>query len=1188
MRLERLDLIRYGHFTDFSLELPAGKSDFHVVFGPNEAGKSTALNAIGDLLFGIPLRSPYSFLHEPRSIRIGAELENGNSTLEVFRRKGNKNTLLSSDDLPIPGGDGVLRPYLAGVDRSFFERMFSLDHVRLRSGGQEILKAKDNVGQMLFSAGAGIMGLRGRVNKLSDEAKELWSKRRASHRKFYIAHDKFTAAKKKLRDQTLPVRIWRERKRAYESAKEAYAVVDGKIKETSTERNRLVRIRRVFRDVRRKQELDDKLTELGDVNVLPEDASDVLTEAEGKEAETATRIATLQDQLERAGQDLKELTFDEVLIRRSEDVDQLRERRIEVRGERADLPKRKAELKAAEAELRANASELEWKATDPIVLMERIPPRSKVSRVRSLLNEGGKLEAKVTSHARLLQEAQETHHELVDKFATTGEPADVSRLTIVIRTLRQRGDLVGRVRDAESALRIKQGVVRHTLGLLRPGGMDEETLAHMTVPVLARVQDYRQREQDWERRLREKVQLVRSVQENLDTLVASRDRSVQSERVITGEELRAARSHRDALWQLVKVAHVRGEPIPDDQANGFEEELENLPGAFESAMTRADEFSDWRFDHAETAGRIAEAKRQIHTQQAVLKQEKESEAKLEEEGKRLRAEWSSMWSEAPFNPLDADSMLEWLKAREKVLQAVKEREEADIHLVTQRKAEREARQQVLRELAELGIDVATLENDDLNVIIERALEEQRLGEAEAGMRTQLEEDTAGAAKESARRDRELREAQKAQDEWRATWMDALDELGLADSTAPEVVGTQMDILDQMRGTASRIRSLQHERIDKIIRDIDDFERAVSELTRDLAEDLQDQPAEDAILELERRLGRAKQVKGLWERKNKDVEELTAQIADCKDVRREQASSISHLMTIAAVDTREALKEAIDRSDRKRSDECERRTIIDKLNQDGDGRSIEELMEECEDVVIDEVTAREASIQAELDDLQMQRTDAAEERSRAREALQAVGGEDAAARAEAERQEALTEMQDIAERYVRVKTSAILLRWALDRFRREKQAPLLKRAGELFKIMTGGSFLRFQVEYDTQDKAQLVGVRPDGSEVKVSGMSTGTTDQLYLALRVASIEDYLERAEALPFIADDLFVNFDDDRAAAGFRLLGELSRMTQVVFFTHHQHLVEIAQKSLGTSVNAVTLAIGEAALDSARASLTG
>jgi len=86
------------------------------------------------------------------------------------------------------------------------------------------------------------------------------------------------------------------------------------------------------------------------------------------------------------------------------------------------------------------------------------------------------------------------------------------------------------------------------------------------------------------------------------------------------------------------------------------------------------------------------------------------------------------------------------------------------------------------------------------------------------------------------------------------------------------------------------------------------------------------------------------------------------------------------------------------------------------------------------------------------------------------------------------------------------------------------------------------------------------------------MSTGTADQLYLALRIAAIEDYLQRAGALPFVADDLFINFDDERAAAGFKLLSKLSKKTQVLFFTHHQHLVDLARETLGGSVSVVSL----------------
>jgi uncharacterized protein YhaN len=149
---------------------------------------------------------------------------------------------------------------------------------------------------------------------------------------------------------------------------------------------------------------------------------------------------------------------------------------------------------------------------------------------------------------------------------------------------------------------------------------------------------------------------------------------------------------------------------------------------------------------------------------------------------------------------------------------------------------------------------------------------------------------------------------------------------------------------------------------------------------------------------------------------------------------------------------------------------------------------------------------------------------------------------------------------------------VLLQWAIDRYRREKQAPMLKRAGKLFAILTCGSFRTLQLEFDEDDNAQLAGIRQDGRRVPVAGMSTGTADQLYLALRVAAIEDYLDHAEPMPFIADDLFINFDDKRAAAGFRVLGELAKKTQVLFFTHHEHLLEVAQNALSVPITAVTL----------------
>ncbi len=1176
MRLRRLDLIRYGHFTDRTVDLPRDKTDLHIVFGPNEAGKSTALAAVEDLLFGIPMRSPYGFLHGMPDMRIGALLENGRASLEVVRRKGAKDTLLTPDGSVPAGGEGALRPFLAGADRSFFERMFSLDHERLQKGGKEILEAKDDAGQTLFSAGAGIAGLTQHLTRLSSEADALWGSRRAKHRKFYAVSDKLKEAERELREHTFTASKWRELKGNCEAAEQAYAKVNADFEKFSAESNRLSRIRRVYRNVRRKQELDAALEALGAAAALPEDAAEVLEDAERNGSEAAARIALLAQQLAGVRAELEGLTFDEALVQRAADVEQLHERRIEIRREKADLPKRAAELNAAEQELRGLASELGWADSATADAIGRIPPRPQVSAARALLNRKGKVDTDCANAARLLREREEEIERLQSLDAATGEPIDASRLAAAVRAVRGQGDIAGRLRAAEKQVKDARELAARWLGALHPGVAGEADLARIPTPVRAQIQNHRDRVQQWERDLREAGQQSVATRQALDTARGEARRLVSGERVVSAEELTEARTRRDTLWKLVKGKHIQGTPAAGEALDGIAEDLENLEdpiGAFELALPHADTLADLRFDHAAAAGRLAEIERTVGEFESRLKHAETQEAQLVKDGERLDAAWAALWSEAPFDPAGPESMLEWLEARDGVLEAFAERTEAEHGLEAARAEERDAGERLLAELTALGLDRAAWETAALPDILERAAGEQSRRESEAQRKSQLQEDIRKAANDVARGKRELGLAEEARSSWQAEWSAAAGGLGLSAGAAPEAIGAQLEVIEQMRDKAGRIASLRYDRIDKIHRDIADFEKAVAELAQARAGDLEDQPAEKTVLALEARLDEAKRLQARQKEKKEKVEELSAQIDRLQQERRRWEDSVAHLREAAGAETNEALQEAIDRSGRRRSLEKERQAMIAQLRQDGDGLPADKLEKECADIDIDRVTARESAMQTELPDLQRRLSNAAEERSKARDAFQAVGGGDAAARAAADRQEALAEMRKTAERYVRARTAAMLLEWAIDRFRREKQAPLLQRAGEMFADMTGGSFTGLQVDFDDGDRARLIGLRPDGKTVPVSGLSSGTTDQLYLALRVASIEEYLERAEALPFVADDLFINFDDRRAAAGLKLLGRLAAKTQALFFTHHRHLVEIARKALGPSVHVIDLA---------------
>ena len=112
---------------------------------------------------------------------------------------------------------------------------------------------------------------------------------------------------------------------------------------------------------------------------------------------------------------------------------------------------------------------------------------------------------------------------------------------------------------------------------------------------------------------------------------------------------------------------------------------------------------------------------------------------------------------------------------------------------------------------------------------------------------------------------------------------------------------------------------------------------------------------------------------------------------------------------------------------------------------------------------------------------------------------------------------------------------------------------------MFTQLTLGAYLRLRDEVDDAGKPILKGVRPSHAEVAVEQMSEGTRAQLYLALRLATLEQQMQTSEPLPFIVDDILIGFDDHRTRVGLEVLAEVAQQTQVLLFTHHRRVVDLA-----------------------------
>jgi len=1172
MRLARLDLLRYGRFTDASIELPQGERDLHIVLGLNEAGKTTSLTAIEDLLFGIPERSPYNFLHSYDSMRIGAVLENGDNRFEFQRRKTRRDMILGPGGDPLPGDEGLLAPFLGGADRAYFDRMFNLSHGRLAEGGKAIIEAKDDVGQMLFSAGTGLADLRERLKQLEEEADRLWGPRRSERRLYHQAEARLEDARSRQREHSLSANAWRAARKALSDAEKAHVERRHEHEATSIELKKLARIRRVHAAVRRRGELEQGTAALGDVIVLAEDAGPQLAEAEKQEAEIKAQVEVLAPELEKARQALEGLALDDALVWRADDITQLNEQRIEARRGRSDLPKRRDEYHHELEELAKLAAEISWDIADPAELIERVPPRGKLEPVRLLLAQDRELATVMQSTRTALEEALAALEEKTELLDEMGEASDVSGLAAVLNAARDSGDVAGRIRMAQGRVDEASEQIERKVRALKPFLPDDADIEALAVPLRETVVAHRDDARDWRERLRDTMQRLADARNALERDQKALERRVRDEGVVAPGTVEDARSYRDILWELVKVRYVEGSEIPAEEAQAYADALEDLPASFEGAVQQADSVTDRRFDKAQAAGELAVLARNIAEQKDLIGQLEAEEAALKGEGERLDQAWQAMWADVPIEVSAPDAMLVWLDTHNNIVTLIGRQREAQRQLTDSRSEEKEAIALVQAELTKLGWDAEEIKADALRVMVEKAERFRRDQEAKAERLDAMQEAVRTAKADLSRRRAESEKAQVDRGTWRTKWAAAVAELGLQGEDKSDVVSVQINVIDQMREHSATAKDLRDKRIATIERDIAAFERVVAEVVAELAPDLVDTDADAAVVQLERRRDEALELHKRQKELTESVTNRQKQIDELDEGRKKSGAIMQLLKEAAGVKDVDELRAAIERSDRLRTSKQELAGVVETLGQQGDGLAIDVLEEECRDIDIDEVRGREEVAEGELKVLSEQLEETLVARTEARKEFDAIAGDDAAAKAAADREEALAAMQGAAESYVRARASGLLLRWAIDRYRKEKQGPLLKRAGELFRVLTRNSFKKLDVAFDERENLHLTGVRPNGEVVAVPGLSSGTEDQLFLALRLAAVEDYLERAVALPFVADDLFINFDPERSAAGFEVLGQLAERTQVLFYTHHPHLIEVAVDVLGPGTHVVSL----------------
>jgi uncharacterized protein YhaN len=1160
VEIRELKLLAFGPFSDRLLDFSSPGGGLHIIHGPNEAGKSSSLRGLKALLFGFPPRTTDNFRYENKDLRVGGTLRSHDGhELAVIRRKGNKNTLLSPD-----GGqlvDNVLAPFLHGVGAEVFEMLFGIDHEALVRGGQEILEQKGEVGQALFAASMGSAALHAVLEHLESEAGDLF-KPGGSKPVINAALKEYSRLQKEINAQSLSSRHWGEARKALERTNRELEQVQAELLQCKADRNRLRRIQRALPRVSARRELLLKIGELGDVVVLAADF--------GKRRETAAReldkaITTVNGAtrtLEGLQKQLAEISVNTEILELGETIEDLRERLGGHRKAMQDRPHREAErsqlLTDTEALLKTVRADLSLDDAETLR-----PVLSRGARIMELGNQRQALIERERQAVKLQREHQTHLHKAREERAELAEAGSSEALRKQLTLARRQGDLDESLRTARDEYELLEQACRHELSRLSAqwqGTLDE--IPGLPLPPRESIDRFEQAYADVAERTRrlddrqaEQANRVHEAQKQLDEIQYAGS-------IPTEQDLLDVRSGRQQAWELIRRQWLDGEAL-DSEVRELDPERA-LPEAYEFRVADADEIADRLRREAERVQKQASLLATLSDARALAEEIAGEREACAGEQRQIDSDWAGLWVRPAIQPLPPREMRTWLDNMERLRQRIQDLYGQRRRMDTLEKTRGLLIHPLQQALKDLGEEVSTTESLEA-LLAEGEAVADRIDDL-ARQRQALDKEISALEQGLESTRLEQQEASEALETWKGEWQEVTSGLGLGADALPTEVTAILDSVRDLFGKQNEADKLKI-RIEAIDAEARTFREEVASMVARVAPDIAKLPAEDAVARLTRLLGDEQREDTRRQQFEDQIRKAQENINTAEATRKTMLERLDALCTEAKCRDAPGLELAERRSNEYQNCMHTIDSLEQELREIAEGMTLAELEAHVDAADPDTLPGEIESLTGRIDDeLEPRKTELAVAKGEQQKELDLMDGGDDAAELADEAQSVLASIRSDAEQYVRVKLASRILRNEIERYRQQHQGPLLERASEHFAVLTQGSFAGLRADFNENDEPVLVGVRPNDDRVHVEGMSSGTRDQLYLALRLASLEKYMESAEPMPFIVDDILVHFDDERSRATLGVLAELARKTQIILFTHHRRLVEQAQ-ALGAAL---------------------
>ena len=1172
MRIDALHLIAFGAFTNALIDLSRGSHGLHIIYGPNESGKSTSLRALRQVLYGIPAKSSDNFKHAHPDMRIGAVLRHSDgSSLQILRRKGNSKTLRRLDAENELIEQAEMQRFLGNVNQTSFENMFGIDHPALVSGGEAILKGDGELGKLLFSAGAGITDLRAVFAGLEKDFQEIYTRNGAT-RLINKQLVEYAEAKRRLKESELPNSEWEQHNLSLTQAMQKKELLD---KQIHAAQKRMARLKRRLDAIPISIERElyfSQLQALSDAVLLPDNFQDEarkqleqLTLLQREEEHDSRKLSTLLAELE-------QLQVPEGILERAGTIESLQQRlgshqkasvdRLSLmqsfieEQERArccllDLG-RKDDFEAAshlrmsvqeKSRLRKLALERRalWQAYSDaqalrqrteqrlkqcsldLVQLEQIPPCEKLLVSYKRIQSDPQIEERSISEANKLERSFRQFLFDMRKFQLKNMP-DTPELASAV-------DLHARLH-----------------GILFPDSQVIDEFDKKWVLLNKEIEAIKSRGAEMKQEYRA---CLSRLQEH-DLKIAAP----------TEDDLKKLRRWRDRAWKLVLKSWKKGEETQsdlDELLDGSESTVD-LAAAYELGVNRADNIADRLRREADHVAQKAQLNVQASQLKSSLEDLAEKLRSREESLAALRSDWEALFvalTEKLLSPAAAKIYVAQFDIlRNSFSQILESADALSFNKMNIQKAKQELKD-ALSEAAWTNVaadsSLLTFLEQSQQCIEKYRSNKQAQNELEKEL-SRLQVELSNNAVTEQTRKSEL-------DSWAANWQPAVEGLGLSATTSPEELTAFLDRLDQFFSHYDQIANYKR-RIVGIDRDAEQFEDDVKQTAQKVGlSELTVEEAASTLLSMLKKANEIEQRRALLLEQKQDLQQASEaralSLVQLKD-------KFAQMVREAKVANESELLDAAKKSQQRKS----LIEIVDNYNRQlvrlSEGSVLDDFIAECKSASTDDLSIQISAIEAEITEAEMQREELQTRIGAEKQVLLGMDGSATAADNAGKLQQVLAELGQDVEQYSRLKIASIILQQAIDRYRQKNQSPILQKASQIFARLSNGSFAALQEDYNERGEPVLYGLRADGGPlVPIEGMSEGSCDQVYLALRLAGLQLYLEKEEPLPFIVDDILVNFDEKRSTATLRVLSEISRQTQIIMFTHHEHIVDLAMQEL-------------------------